>query len=188
MEFFCLSSACRFSRLYQLSHCCSLASLESRTWSRGIRVTPLLERDEHLRKRGRPRQWWSVELAITVGTWLLYTVEPSEKTCGSSLQTITLGEKRCIYPTVPFFHEAFQQMVPSSHQIYIWKVHVEPRFCQVAAHEAGLCPYRTGHFMVAAQNARGSKWCIRSIQKSQFWCRLGNNIQTVSKERKKKDK
>lgn len=41
--------------------------------------------------------------------------------------------------------------------------------------------------VIAVQKTRGSKYCLRGVQNSQFWCKLGNDIHTVSiKESKNK--
>lgn len=103
-----LSSPCHCSIFYWQSNYCSLGSLGSRFWRKDTCM--ILWLVEQSRERGRPNQW-SVELAITIGNWLLYTVEPSRKLCELGLWTITLGERgKCIYPIAPIDYVAFCQM------------------------------------------------------------------------------
>lgn len=119
MEYFYLSSTSRFSRLYQLSHCCSLASLERRIWSRGIHVTPLLEMHEHIRKRGETKSMMKCRVGHHYGHL-------------ASLHYGAIWEALCIYPSSMRHSSKWfpQSPVPTSHQVYSWKVHVEPSFCQ----------------------------------------------------------
>ena len=105
---FWLSSRCHFSRLYRQSYRVAWVPKKTEPEAK-VYMTSLLV--EQSREGGSPHQWWSTELAVTIGNWLLYTVEPSEKPCEMCLWSITLGKRgKYFCPTVPIHHEAFWQM------------------------------------------------------------------------------
>lgn len=89
---FWLSSTCHYRRFYWQGYHCSLGSLESQNL-RKRRICDLITGGAKQGKKGGK----SMNYRITVGNWLLPTVEPSEKLCETCLWTITLGEKgKCI--------------------------------------------------------------------------------------------